>query len=53
MPANTRIAALRFVLPFTVSVCIVAVESEIYSVFLVISQRSGSSSRSERGFDDR
>lgn len=45
MPADTRIAAVVFVIPFTAAVCIVAVESELasgvsFTGFLVLSQSS-------------
>jgi hypothetical protein len=42
MPVDTRIAALIFIVPFTIAVCIVAVESDIsaatFTAFLVLSQ---------------
>lgn len=43
MPPDTRFAALVFVIPFTVAVCIVAVKSELasgasFTGFLVLSQ---------------
>lgn len=45
MPPDTRIAAVVFVIPFTVAVCIVAVESELtsgvsFTGFLILSQNS-------------
>jgi hypothetical protein len=46
MPVDTRIAALFFVVPFTVAVCIVAVETDFSSnnscsALLVFSRNSG------------
>ncbi len=43
MPVDTRFAALVFVVPFTVAVCIVAVETELsssasFTGFLVLAQ---------------
>jgi hypothetical protein len=53
MQVNTRIAALFFVVPFTVSVCIVVVESEVYSALFVISDRAADQGAFEEGADDR
>jgi len=43
MPTDTRIAAVFFVVPFTVAVCIVAVETDLassdsFTALLVLSQ---------------
>ncbi|MGH9352373.1 MAG: hypothetical protein ACRD2G_09460 [Terriglobia bacterium] len=43
MPADTRIAALVFVVPFTIAVCIVAVETELsasasFTGFLILAR---------------
>lgn len=58
MPADTRFAAVVFVIPFTVAVCIVAVESELstggsFTGFLVLSQNSASPEDSPEGSNDR
>lgn len=58
MPADTRFAALVFVVPFTVAVCIVAVESEpasgaSFTGFLVLSQNSASPEQSPEDRNDR
>lgn len=44
MPADTRIAALVFVVPFTIAVCIVAVDTEFsssasFTGFMVLAQK--------------
>jgi hypothetical protein len=53
MQVSTRIAALVFVVPFTVAVCILAVESETYSAVLVVGQHSAPMHGPERSSDDR
>lgn len=58
MPVDTRIAAVVFVIPFTVAVCIVAVESELstgasFTGFLVLSQNSASPEDSPEDSNDR
>jgi hypothetical protein len=53
MPADARIAALVFVVPITVAVCILAVESESYSALLVVGQHSAATSGHDGGADDR
>jgi hypothetical protein len=53
MPADTRIAALVFVVPFTVAVCTLAVDSESYSALLVVDQHSAPMSGHDGGADDR
>lgn len=58
MPVDTRIAALFFVVPFTLAVCIVAVETEFspnssVSALLVFSRNSGEPENPPEDGNDR
>lgn len=58
MPADTRFAALVFVVPFTVAVCIVAFEAELasgatFTGLLVLSRNSASPEESPEDSNDR
>lgn len=55
MPVDTRIATLFFIVPFSIAVCIVAVESELstatFTAFLTLQPTRPDGP--EKGTDDR